>query len=107
MGSKYKFVAKDTPGPGQYEGSASLTQRKTATVKISLEKRKDPWAEKMQDQPGPGNYEGFKSSFGQNKGPSMGSKYRQETNLVPGPGQYDGDISKVKASGGQTRMTRA
>ena len=40
--------------------------------------------------PGPGNYQENTSSFSQIKGnANMGSKYRDNVNKNPGPGQYD------------------
>ena len=54
------------------------------------------------DVPGPGNYQENTSSFAQTKGvANMGSKYREEVNFNPGPGQYEqalNDMSNNQSS---------
>jgi len=48
--------------------------------------------------PGPGGYEDETNTFGKaaKGGANMGSKYKPERNMNPGPGEYDADHSKMK-----------
>ena len=97
MGSKYKPVKNENPGPGQYSGDHNVNKNSTANGKISQAQRQDIWAESTNDLPGPGNYAEVPSTFGTTKGvATMGGKYKEERNYNPGPGQYDNDASKLK-----------
>ena len=92
MGSKYKPVRNDNPGPGQYSGDAArVKSAKSVNCKIGTTKRPDIWEkDAKKDLPGPGNYLSSTSTFGNTKGvANMGSKYKPEKNENPGPGQYD------------------
>lgn len=101
MGSKFKPEKNENPGPGQYSVGAS--PKKTA-VPISKAERKDIWEEQTKrDAPGPGNYQENTSSFGKTKGgaANMGSKFKPEQNMNPGPGHYEcalNDISNHQTS---------
>ena len=75
MGSKYKAVVSDTPGPGQYSGEAKAVK---VNCKIGTTKRPDIWEKDVKnDHPGPGNYLESTGTFGKNVkgGASMGSKH--------------------------------
>mmetsp|Transcript_14602 Transcript_14602/g.19762 ORF Transcript_14602/g.19762 Transcript_14602/m.19762 type:complete len:209 (-) Transcript_14602:264-890(-) len=104
MGSKYKPEKNLNPGPAQYDVSESLTKTAGTGVRISKAQRKEIWdAQTRKDVPGPGNYSENTSSFAQVKGgaANMGSKYRDEVNVNPGPGQYEQalfDMSNYQAN---------
>ena len=53
---------------------------------------RDPFAvqrKKAADQPGPGGYLNDTSTFKNKGNAGFGSKYKSQTTLTPGPGQYD------------------
>lgn len=91
MGSKFKPEKNENPGPGQYSVSDSQTKKAGANQRISKAKRGEIWEKQTKnDVPGPGNYMENTSSFANAKGgATMGGRYREESNLNPGPGQYD------------------
>lgn len=98
MGSKYKAETNLNPGPGQYDADPNKNKRQAPNTKVSQAQRQDLWADQSrQDLPGPGNYAVEASSFKDSRGGAnnMGSKYKPEVNMNPGPGQYDADASKI------------
>lgn len=58
MGSKYKPVRNNNPGPAQYEVSDSMTKKAGMGQRISKAQRKEIWEAQLRngDVPGPGNY---------------------------------------------------
>lgn len=44
MGSKYKTIVSETPGPGQYSGEANNLKSSKVNCKIGTTKRPDIWA---------------------------------------------------------------
>ena len=90
MGSKYRSRANDNPGPGQYQHvDSNRVKSAQSSCKIGTTQRPDIWHKELKrDAPGPGNYMATTNTFGKSlKGAAtMGSKYKQEKNLNPGPG---------------------
>jgi len=83
MGSKYKTVFIDTPGPGAYNENQNLIRsRQTSNCKIGTSARPEIWdtTKAAKEVPGPGNYMESTDTFGKNvKGAAtMGSKHKPE-----------------------------
>ena len=57
--------------------------------------------------PGPGGYLNDSSTFKAKGNAGFGSKYKSETSLTPGPGQYNNAISLKKATAGAARIGTA
>lgn len=104
FGGKRKQTVADTPGPGAYIDNSSvisMVKSRSGVVKMGTSKRPDNFTAGMKDAPGPGGYEQDHNTIGKTrKGATMGGKYKQTTNLNPGPGQYDGDKLKTVSHGG-------
>lgn len=102
FGSKYKFVPKEGPAPGQYDADKGikLTKPKEYEAFISdSEYRKEgvlldgskPAVEAGND---PGNYDGHLTAFGSGLNKvDMGRPYKFVPKEGPGPGQYSGSTS--------------
>ena len=100
MGAKIASKPLKTPGPGQYDNHSviAMTKAAGANTKISSgPKRPNHFISKQDaENPGPGNYDGAYAVFGKNtKGvATMGSKYKAEKNVNPGPGQYTAETGR-------------
>jgi hypothetical protein len=95
MGSKYKFVPKEGPGPGQYSGKDSSTKPRVQTVLIKEDV--SPYRRPQEVTPDPGTYDGHLTEFGAGLNKvDMGSKYKFVPKEGPGPGAYSGNDSVVK-----------
>jgi hypothetical protein len=95
MGSKYKFVPKEGPGPGTYSANESAVKSRVRSALI----REDvsPYRRPQDTTPDPGTYDGHLTSFGSGlKKVDMGSKYKFVPKEGPAPGQYSARDSVVK-----------
>ena len=95
MGSKYKFVPKEGPAPGQYSASTSLTKPRVPEVII----KEDIIQEKRKQEPSPepGRYDAHLTPFGAGLNKvDMGSKYKFVPKEGPAPGQYSVNEAAVK-----------
>ena len=87
FGSKYKFIPKEGPGPGEYEhqNADHLTKLRSKNGKFNTGSRNSRY-NKNDKTPPPGHYNTIKSIGADCKGIGMGSKYKWKTSDVPGPG---------------------
>lgn len=80
MGSKYKFVPKEGPGPGEYDSNNHPVLARSRSAKISPIKKK---LNRIVDHsPDPGQYDSHLRPFGADvvRRVDMGSKYEFKPN---------------------------
>ncbi|CDW79521.1 UNKNOWN [Stylonychia lemnae] len=97
MGGRSKSRTDMMPGPGQYEQSIDAVRDKSPAFAISKTMRSSIVNKSMADLPGPGNYAN-NDDFGKDVQTFSirGKPNDTKPNLVPGPGQYQSDISPIK-----------
>lgn len=84
-----------SPGPGAYDANTFVNKDKTPATSFGKTRRSEIVSKEDRSKLGPGNYE-LNSKKG---GPcfTMGSKSSQKVKTdVPGPGNYDPNLSAVK-----------
>jgi hypothetical protein len=89
----------ENPGPGQHDASIHLTRPRTPGLEMgkTTSRRNEFLVNASTDTPAP-TYD-IKGTFGDKKGGKviMGNKLKyQPKNNNPGPGQYDGNIDKIR-----------
>jgi hypothetical protein len=91
FGEPYKFVPKEGPGPGEYEGQDKHTKPKVQFAVIKEDT--SPYRRPADKTPEPGQYDNHLTQFGSDLKTTadMGSKYKFVPKEGPPPGMYEQD----------------